>query len=784
VRTKLLTVLAFEIFASLFFLYVDPYVDAAVTCLKVPTSTPNPGAGTIDLGGVTYTVQSHPRMNTNPTRLAALRARSVSGKTLWDQLVINNNGNVTGCTSAAVQLVKLYSWSVGYLSDPTKTTWRDCAVSMFDKIKSLTPATFNNQPDYAAQDTAVFGLIYDYLYDALSAQQRSDFLDWMFNSQLPYIHTWTAVSNAYLLGDTSGKSNCLAGGPFYEPTHNLCITKLFGEYMFALSCAADDARCDALVSYDWSWYNQTPGIKSTIDAVYAGCHSFSGSAYGRLRVIPFLLEMADAETTALGSFAWETWMDSCPQMFVHSALPTFTKTGCPYAGNVCAYYSPEFQPGTITYADGRDLRGFLLPLERDRTTTNNKKAQYWMKHEHTPVVSPYTALGRVNPSTSYGGKEYLPEWHMRWDQDATETNFNTWDTAYLATGLGAVYSRDAWGNNDQFWMNSLAPSMYSDHQSAGNCGTFRLFKNGEFGIVENDTRYAAGNTGLTNAARANILFLGNGTITGGAVTGGLPGYGSESTCTIPWLSQGATYAAWQANLDSAYQDATFPVSYVRRNFVHLKPMSPSVINYVVLMDAASTTASIATKQQIYVPKTSPTVADPDVSFSLTNTKTMIRRIYPTGGTITGNAVTDYSNPVNSGFSASYGSECLQCNSGMNRIDNPDSAANTHFLGVVMSMQGTGGSLAATTAISGASNALKGVTIADTPLRTVLVSATASAVSGTFTFTGHTGTGGEFVIMGLTAGTLYTLSGTAPDFTMTAGSGPITVDANGVARFTN
>lgn len=739
--------------------------EAATTCIKLPTATPTPtptptpSGSTITLGGTSRNIASHPRFISS-ARLTTLRNRSVPGKRLWDQLTINNDGYAASC--GTFNQVAMYALAVGYLSNPTKTAWRDCAVTHFNKIKDLTTAY--NVNDYGSMDLADFAYVYDILYSDLSAANRTAFIDWVIGTWIPYLNT-----HAY---NMTG-ANCTA-----EPTHNLCITKLFGDYLFALSCVGEDGRCDTRAVADYNYYH-TAGVKTLLDSAYAGCHTFSGSHYGRVRYQPYLLEIANAEDTAVGITAsWMSWMDSCPQFYVHSALPEFTATGCPFTGTTCALFDADFYPGANLYDQGRNLRGILLPLERDPTNADHKKAQYWLENVHHVVTTPYADTGRINSSTTYGGKEYLAEWHLRYNQDATAVDYTGWPTTYVATGAGQVYSRDAWGSGDKFWMSSNASTFYGDHQTTG-CGDVKIFKNGEFGIVENDTKYSAGNSNQTALASylRNIIVLGNGQVTYGGpsyLTGGFGVYGQASTCTIPKYSYGATYAYWHENLDSAYRSDIFPVALVRRNFFHFKPIGAATNNYVFILDAVDPTNSITETQQFYVPKDSPTVSDPDVSFTLTNTKTMIRRIYPTGGTISSANVT-------SGATAG-----VYQATGMARVTNATTASTAlQQLGVVISMQGTGGSLPATTAINGASGALVGVLINDsTYSRIALAPAGSGTVSGTFTFDANpTGTNKEYVIAGLTAGTLYTVARVVNTFTMTAGAGPITVDSMGVARWT-
>jgi hypothetical protein len=425
-------------------------------------------------------------------------------------------------------------------------------------------------------------------------------------------------------------------------------------------------------------------------------------------------------------------------------------------------------------------------MDRDHTSTVNKQAQDWLTNEHGVNVTPWADKGHVNSSTTYGGKEYLPEWFLRYDQDAATSAYTGLATSYLASGESIVYSRDSWGDNDKFWMQQASPTFLNDHQTTG-CGGFKLFKNGEFGVVENDKRYGAGVGGQTDFAsyERSTIVLGTGTVTyqgsGSYLTGGFGFYGEAETCSIPGLSTGTTYAAWQSNLDGAYRSDIYPVSYVRRNFFHLKPITigaaTSSINYVVVIDAVKPTNSIAVTEQFYVPKTSPTVADPNVSFTLTNTKTLIRRIYPTGGTIASANVTD----------ASAISDCIQCGSGMARVTNPDSASsNLHNLGVVLSMQGTSGTLPTTTAISGDSGNFIGVLIDDANVARIVLArkdnTTKSAT--TFTFVAAPSTPAEYVILGLTPTTTYSVGKVGTTYTLTAGGGTYTVDANGGLRWSD
>lgn len=749
---------------------------ARTTCIKTgtptptptPTATPTPGGSNIILGGTNYNIASHPRL-VSASELVALRNRATAGKTLYDQLAINNDGYVAACSSPTMSDVPLYALSIGYLAKPAKTDWRDCALTYFRLIHDLT--TSYNVPDYGRMNLANWAYSYDILYNDLTAGERSDFLNFVFNTWIPYIRT-------HNYDVFKGSGDCTT-----DPTHNLCITSWWGQYLFGLSCVGEDYRCDDLVEAGYDWYHQA-AVKDAIDAAYAGCHPFSGSHYGRVRYLPYLLEGARAEETAIGmTGSWETWMDTCPEFFVQSWKPDFTKSGCPYTSSLCSEFSCDYYPGVSTFDQGRNMTGILIPMLRDRTTDTNKRAQDWLTNIHGVVVSPWAHQGRINSSTTYGGKQYLPEWFLRYDQDAATSDYTAWDTTYVATGTGQVYSRDAWGTGDKFWMEASATSWFGDHQTTGS-GYFRIFKNGEYGLVENDTKYTAGNSNQTALAsyQRNIIVLGDGYV-GANLTGGFGTYGTASTASISKYSYAASYAYWHMNLDSAYVAATYPLAYARRNFWHLKPVTvgaaTSTINYVVVIDGVDPTNSIAVTEQFYVPKTDPTVSDPDVSFSLTNTKTMIRRIYPTGGTIASANVTD-----NSGTSSTA---CVQCGSGMARVTNPTAAsADARNLGVVISMQGTSGSLPTTTAINGASGALVGVLIADANVpRVVLGPSGNGTVSGDFTFDVSPAADAEYVIAGLTAAEKYNISCVGGTCTMDQdASGTNTVDANGVLRWTD
>ena len=763
-------------------------VQASVVCVKstpTPTPSPTPGGSTITLGGSNYTIASHPRLSLTSLRLTALRTRSISGKTLYDKLVTNANSLISTCATDSFNITMLYQFAVAYLSDPTKTAWRDCAIAHFNRIKDLT--TSYDNCDYGRQDAAVFAYVYDILYNDLTPTQRSNYLDWMFNIWLPWLQTYNPSNfGAYCIHGTSCECVKTSGA---TPTHNACITGLWGEYLVGLSCLGDDSRCNDLVTYDYNWWHTTPGVKATVDTWMAnGCHGIHGSSYGRNRSVPYILEVADGEDTALGMTAsWMSWMDDCPKWFIHSTTPDFVKIGCPYTGTVCAQFDAEGYPGQNTYAkQGRDLRGILLPILRNPSNTDMKKAEYWLQNDHTPSVS-YGAPGYVVSGTLYGAKEYLPEWHLRYDQDGPWLNYNTWPTTYIASSdyYGVMYSRDAWGPGDKFWMTAYASSWFGDKQAAGMCGSLKLFKNGEFGIVENGAKYAAGDFDTNKSTAAydrNIIVLGDGLV-GGNQTGGMPLYGADQTCSIAKSSYGATYAYAHLNLDGAYVAGTFPVSYVRRNIVHLKPITiggaSSTVNYVVVLDALSPTNAITAAQQWHVPATSPTISDPTVTMTLTNTRTIIQRVYPTGATIAaGTSVSDLT----------ADSSCPQCGTGIKQVRITDTADTYHFLGSVITMQGTSGTMPTLTAINGDSGNFVGVLVGDGNVpRIVLVrkdNSTKSNATWTFGSTAHSGT--EYIIAGLTSGSRWDHAFATPTHTMTynAGSGAITADSMGVARFTD
>ena len=742
---------------------------AATVCVKLPTPVPTypPGSATVTLGGVEYVIRDHPRF-TNPGRLSVLRGRAVTGKTLWDSLV-TFNGTGSGCEALEFAGNRMFNWAVGYLADPTKTAWRDCAISHMNKIQYLDPAVWDAQRDYGSIMLQYWSLTYDIVQADMTDAMRTNFRNYVFATWLPWMY-----GHAYNHRSTTGDCHL-------EPTHNLCITKWFGEYTFGMSCMGEDARCDDLVEYNYEWYRTTSNanysVKPLLDQVYVGCHSFSGSDYGKNRYVPYLMEMADEEENALGMTSWMAWMDECPTYNIHSQLPRFTKAGCLYygaSGDKCSYYNSEFYPGAIVENQGRSRRQMLLPIERNPNGTYQKIAQDWLKNYRGVSTAGWTG-GKLNEShvnnnaNGYGGKEYLGEYFLRFNQDGASSVYTSLPTTYGARGLGIVYSRDAWGDDDKFWMVSNASAFIKDHQTTGS-GSFKLFKNGEFGVVENDRRYAGGGLSQTMSAGyvQNILMMGTGMV-GTTLTGGFPTWGYDSNASLEKFSYGDTWAAWQANLDEAYQTTSYPMSYVRRNFVHFKPISGSP-NFVVLIDAVAPTNSITVKQFVHVPNNSPTLSDPLVTSTLANTRTLIKRIY--GDALTVDAVTD----------GSAVSDCIQCGSGMSRVVNSSAAATYHLLGLVLSMQGTSGTMPTTTAINGASGQLVGVLIADTIPKIALVSKDDQILgAATFTFTASPAASPEIVISGLTAGTKYDYSvgGSTHTLTLNQSTGALTVDADGV-----
>jgi hypothetical protein len=726
---------------------------AAIVCVGAPTPTPTPtptpaapGENEITLGGQVYTINDHPRIFLSATKLTDLIARSATGKTVWDALKAENNNKAAGCASNAVTAEAL-NFAVGWkASDNSEVGWRDCAIAELENLQDVGLYNF----DYGSINMMTLAVVYDWMYNDMTELQRQAMRDFVYDELIPFVRTHPCDHH-------SPASWC-------DERHNLNHTKGIGEFIWNLATIKDDSRADEMIVWNHdTWWSQN--VVPIFADSYPGGQSYGGSHYGYNRTYKYVLWLGHALETALSGYdPWASWMTDITEYSIHANMPNDD------------FYHCAWEPGTIKWgasSPGRRSINIPIAIAVDETDSMAKMGQYFLDNVLQPNTSSSPARGHINSI-------YLGKWHIWYDEDNAETNYNTLDLGYVASGTDTLFTRDAWADSEATWASLMCAHVVGDHQTS-NMGSFRIFREGEFAVIENDPRYCVGNPGGSESdpIHANILYLGDGMVSG-FETGGFPRRFGDSTSAIEDFTQGTTYLYGLCNLDSAYYEATFPVDYGRRHFVHFRPTATEP-NYFIIHDGIKTANSETKKTYTYVPE-NPTTSTNVSTFSLTNSDVKIQTVYPTGINFTETAVTDQTTAGEVPQNGTDTPTLLEV-----RQTTPGNAEN--FLKVVM-VDDTGGSFPTLTALTGAgatSGSMKGVLIADaTQNRVYLGTIDNTTVQGNVTFTAAVSGTTEYLLVGLPASQQYTFAKDGNNHTLTAvGSGRThNATSDGVLRFTN
>lgn len=748
-----------------------------ITCHDTKTINDGSSAGTITLGGVNYNINNHPRIWLTPTREAALSGKRTPA------------GGYTNGAWARVSQRALAAIATGYvwndytaISDMNNcaiywkatgnTSARDWAISALMDIPNhyaVTPICYidvypqygTDNCDYGSISEQYFAFAYSTLHDVLSESQRQTFRDWMFGPFQDCV--W---SHPY-----SNRSEAPPPAAYYEdPTFNLTLTKCFGELIWGLACCDEDERGAEYVTYQYNYY--VNNIQQNMINSYTGGHTYSGTQYGQQRIIPYWIHMMEALENSLQGFeGYESISGDMLKYLRHHVLP-----------DLWMIHS-EWQNGGANFSSGRSSLSYPYLIEKylsDSTYGNDAKYLHkYFRDYYNPSITTGT--------TGYLDYQFASEIFTIWDPDAATLDYSSTDLAYCVEnysewedGIGTFFSRDAWSNTaanqDAVWCHLNCGAYWGDHQKL-TTGSYKIFRDEDYIVMENYMNYAA-----QSASNANVIFVGNGTVELGYVTGGLA-YLASATGNQAMMQNAVTdqptFAYAMGNMDEAYSKTYFPVDYARRKFCHLRPVNNSN-TYVVVLDTISTINSETKKLYIHVP-IAPSVSGDDVTVTRTYSRGVFRKILPVAATVSaasaGNYTTGTTIPGES-TDDPY------------RITVSAAAGTAETLLHVWAVGDTSITMPTTSSLSSTtpSGSLVGVLIDDQDMsRAFLGSGTNGTISATnivipVSYTSSNGC--ELIVADLTPGTGYSVSYAGSTFTLTVdGGSPYVVDSKGVFNYT-
>jgi hypothetical protein len=691
-----------------------------------------PPAFSITLDGAEVGILAHPRIFMSPAKIEALRARAVSSNAMWVGLDSANsislgNGDYKKIDAYRPLWSSLVNFTLGYLTTGSADdlaavrTTIDLYLTKFDLSCPGTNCYGNDNIDYGSEHLAYLAACYDWLAGTLSDTEKTAIRNWVFDQLIPF----------------------LRHHPYYgDPEHNLGHTKWIGEFLWALSTIGEDSRADTLLADQYAFWKYK--ISPIFDQFYPGGHTYSGSGYGYNRSFKFALYGMEALKTAttIDGYEGHPWAKDLIGYRIHSVLPSQD------------LFHSDWESSEATFNQGRQTENEALVVARFQGMTEAKTGQHFINEVFRPRAFYNQGGNRVHPY-------YVGLWFLWYDPNFEALSYFDGPSAYVASGLGLGFSRTSWTDANSAWAAFSASSYVGDHQ-LHNEGSFKIWKNGKYLVMENGPCYAANSGFYAGEASgtptdANIFYLGTGS------TGGLPTRGTKSTAGIPNFSQGSTYSYFGADLSSAYG-----VAMMNRIFGHFHAVSTSPNDYFVVVDRirSSTTAR---KTYIYVPSV-PVASGSDFVVTAGSGRLQVRNLLP--GSLTVETPTDHTN------------SCVT----QGGTDSPRRLVSSGSADLFLSVLQAGGSSSSMPAsdsiVPDSGSAFQGVLIKDSALnRALIVSADGSTLSGTIRFTVSPTATTEYVIGDLPANQGYepNAPGATVILTPTTG-GSLTSDASGVLRF--
>jgi parallel beta-helix repeat protein len=537
---------------------------------------------------------NHPRMLLNPTRLAELRAaacRDANGNVIpgctptpqWTTL--RDYVEMCYSTPSNCYIVQPYAFALYYMMTGN--------VNYANRAISLTNSQINNgfddersnfylHADDKVQDAA---FVYDWLYDLLTPQQRSDYIDYM-NRLVQEIYVEDPLHNPFYESDRWATN---------DPGNNYYYAQLLCAVMTALSTYGENDYTVPLNGSDLplELYFPTEGriYNDMLEFVYARLEveaqgewiSYRGSGGGW------------HEGTQYGTAAKNQIFDIYLFLREAGAKDYFTTTSFPRAAARFFLYCN--QPGNEVRYNGGDAgrdkevpvcpyqRGTALQLARGLAgTVESEYMQYWANH--------------IYPDMGTGWQHMYPTDFLHTNLSLSERNWYDQPTAYCTGsgggGLGWMNSRSSW-DPDAVSVTFICADRVQNHQHKDQ-NTFVIFKgDGLGGWQAIDANYCSGSNGLyKNGYLHNTLLVNNEDQRYGDGTGEVLRY--ELTPEYSYVVGDATDAYWTNPSGYSHGDDPY-LDVFQRELVHALP------NYVVVYDRVTPRSNFASVPIAYVMNT-------------------------------------------------------------------------------------------------------------------------------------------------------------------------------------
>jgi hypothetical protein len=511
----------------------------------------------VSIEGSSVGIYPHPRIWITPEKLRKLKTKAVSSNPVWMALNGTNDAYLRSdkyrdSTDSTV----LFNFAVRYMARGSRSDLNAAKTILLNF-----PARFNINCDgsmYCGNDNIDYGSIhliyiavaYDWLFDQLADGERAAVREWVFQKLIPFLHRHPQAN---------------------DYTHNLGHTKWIGELLWGLATLGEDDRGRELFVKQHSiWKTE---IAPTMDKAYPGGHTYGGSGYGYNRSFKWALFGMEALATATTLHPYEehSWAIDEILYRIHSVLPSGDQ------------FHADWESAEAIFNRGRQTENEALLVDRFQGNRTAGFGQFFIQNVFKPL--------KLNPY-------YVGGWYLWYDPSYPAMSYSQEPTAYFAHGSGIGFSRSRWQDPNAAWASFSASSYFGDHQ-LHNEGSFKIWKNGEYLVIENGRCYAA-NAGHTTPVDANILFLGNGEVDRGAITGGLPRRGYKNQVNTRY-SSGASFAYFEADLTRAYHPSYFPLRYFSRSFLHLKPNGSTQEDIFVLADRIQTMRPMSKTQYLHLP---------------------------------------------------------------------------------------------------------------------------------------------------------------------------------------
>jgi hypothetical protein len=555
---------------SILFVACDSGSNGARTNLSYSTERSQPyfaprtdkPIGTIRLGDQTASIYPHPRIWITKDVLQDLKSRATDSNPMWVGLRNSVNAALaSGGYKTDANAATLLNFAIAYrvtgrpelFAAAKKVLFNFTNSSLYSIACDGTSYCGNDNIDYGSIHLMYISAAYDWLIDDLSPTERKTMQDWVYNRLLPFLHK-------HPYGDLA--------------LHNLGHTKWCGEFLWALATLKEDPRAESLLQSKFSFWKDE--ILPTLDETLPGGHTYSGSGYGYNRVFKYQLYGFEAAYSALGMnmYADHPWPVDELQYRIHASLP------------LDGMFFSDWESAEGVFNEGRMTENEAILAHRYQRSWEGRIGQFYVEKD-------FLSRDRISPS-------YIGLWFLWYDPTLPQEDYrDVLPTAYVADGMGLWMSRSAWHKENSAWIGLSAAPYIGDHQLQ-NSGSFKIFKK-EHLVVENGNFYA-GQSQSATPFDTNILFIGDGKVDFGDVTGGLKRRGDNAFARIDRFftddQAGISYA--RANLAEVYSPTYFPVDTFYRSVVHFKEDPESGFDFFVLHDRVRTDNPESKKEFFYL----------------------------------------------------------------------------------------------------------------------------------------------------------------------------------------